>query len=228
MRRKFIIPICVFSLIMTQGGITWYNSIHNKNGNQTQLQPQIKYIKFNEYLKIKVQELKTPTISQRPNYNINLETKYLNLIWQLCQKNHISYELVLVVFFQESKFNIDAVHKNNNGSRDLGLGQINNRHIEFYKQCAIDYGEFPKDKYFDIMSPDDNIRAVIGGLVYLRDHYKEKGISEDYLLDYITNSYHEGQTQYEKNIKRTGIASRSYSKSIHELKEKLETMNTLD
>lgn len=164
---------------------------------------------------------------ERPKYNIALEEKYQDLIWELCIKNDISYEFVLAVFYYESKFKLDAVNRNKDRSIDNGVSQLNSYYTKIHEEYAIKYCEFPRDVKFNVFNPDHNIRAGIGNLVYLRNFWKQKGVGEEFLIEYITGSFNMGLTGYQKYIKRTGKIEREYSKQVYKAKIKLETTHTL-
>jgi hypothetical protein len=134
----------------------------------------------------------------------------------------------LSVFHKESRFEILAVNKNKNLSYDNGLVQLNNQFEKFYIQMAIKYCEFDVNIPFNKFNPDHSIRAGIGGLVYYRDYWRERGVSEEDLAPMILNSYNMGITGFDKYIRNTGTISRSYDRDIYKRKEMLEQTGELD
>ncbi len=161
-------------------------------------------------------------IPSKPTYNISLAQEYQDLIYNLCEINDLSYELVLAIFYHESKFNIYGINKNKDGSSDRGISMINSKYIDTYKEFAIKYCDFPKNKELDVFNPEDSIRAGIGGLVYYKKYFQDKKISNKYFVPYILGYYNMGISGYEEYIRKNGIKNRKYDKVIIELKNKLE------
>ena len=222
--RKYGICVLVLALVMSTAGITRSRDaraeevIHSNNGGKI-IATQSIYIANRKTLNV---------YPERPKYNINLSEENQNLIFQLCIKNEISYELVLAVFHYESKFNPNAINTSNKDkSRDVGISQLNNRFTNTYRDYAIKYCELSPSTKFDVVNVDHNIRAGIGILVYLRDYWKQRGVRDDLLMIYVHNSYNLGIVGFQKYIKQTGNIDREYSRQILLRKEKLETTHTL-
>jgi len=229
--KQFGISVLILSLIITQAGIT---KIRNAKAEEKEI-PQI-IVEYQIQEKIRTIPSRSTYIEseklvniypQRPEYDISLPIKYQDLIWQLCLKNDLSYEFVLAVFHYESKFNPQAKNKNKDKSTDVGVSQLNNYYIDTHRGYAIKYCDLPESVNFNMLNPDHNIRAGIGTLVYLRDYWRQKGVSEHYLLEYITGSFNMGVTGFTEYIKRTGKIEREYSRQIKIRKDKLEISNTL-
>lgn len=219
--KRFAIYTCVFALIITTGGIFLKNTYGNES--PVLLSNPIKIINLEkEYFNVERQ------IVEKPEYEIALQIEYQNLIWELSLKNDLSYELILAVLHTESRFDINAINKNKDKSIDGGISQLNSRYINVYKQYAIEFCDLPSDATFDVMNPDHNIRGGIGYLTYLRNYWQARGISEDELIQYVTNSYQLGVDGFERYIRRTGNISRSYDKEVYKRKIMLETMHTFD
>lgn len=234
--KKFGICVLILCLVVSQGGIT---KIRNAEAEdkfpQRTIEYQIQeknttipsrsiYIESENMVDI-VPEFQEPV---RPNYDINLSEKYCELIWQLCLKNDISYELVLSTFHYESRFRFNAINTSNQDSSiDIGVAQLNSYYMEVHKDLAVKYCDLPENVKFNPLNPDHGIRAGIGNLVYLRDYWKQKGVSEELMLDYVCNSYNLGLTGFQRYISRTGKIEREYSRQILKRKIKLETTHTL-
>lgn len=161
-------------------------------------------------------------IAEMPQYNISLAKEYQKLIWDICQNNNISYELVISVISNESKFNVKARHINKDGSIDKGLFQINSNSLDDYSKYAIQYGGLSKDVKFDVNNVEHNIRAGIGGLVYFRNYYKQQGVSDEDLVYYILGSYNQGFDGYISYVNRNKYISTPYGDGILFIKTKLE------
>jgi hypothetical protein len=221
--KRFGIYVLIFILIITTGGIIRYKHIKKIN-NQKQ------YKTVDNVNVIQYQYLKNQYIEEdmKPNYNIALDQEYQDLIYQLCKNNNISYEFTLSIMYHESSFNPNAINNNKNGSKDISLFQLNDRFVITHKENAIKYCELPENIIFDINNPNHNIRAGIGNIVYLRDYYKNKGVSEDELLKYCSNAYQLGIFGYANHVKKTGMTSRNYSKQVSKYKEILENTHTMN
>jgi hypothetical protein len=167
-------------------------------------------------------------IPSKPIYNISLAQEYQDLIYNLCEINDLSYELVLAVIYQESKFDSTSLNINKNGSRDVSLFQLNDMFLDAHREHAINYCQLSENVIFNPYNPEHNIMAGIGNIAYLRDYYSEKGVIDEDLITYISNGYNQGVLGYEKYVRQTGKISRSYSDKIYSHKEILETTNTLN
>ena len=229
--RRFAIFISLFGLVISIAGITIYHQ--SKDIKQYKpiypvYEPNIIELLRSQYI---IQtEQKQEINNSNPNklnYDIKLSNKHQNLVYYLCEKNNLSYELALAIMFKESEFNIKALNINTNRTIDYGLYQLNNAFIVTHRENAIKYCKLPENTIFNINNPDHNIRAGIGNIVYLRDYYKSKGVSEDELLKYISNATNLGVTGYAKYIKKTGMTSRNYSRQVGKYKEILETKHTI-
>lgn len=234
-KRKYAICILILSLVVTQAGIIKIRNVNSKPKEQQQtlqyeIQANNKIIPSRSSNLLYIENEKTKTVniySQRPIYQLNLDVQYQDLIWNLCLKNNLSYEFVLAVFYCESKFKINAVNiRNSDGSQDQGIAQLNSYYTNTFKEYAIQYCNLPSEAKFYPFNADHNIRAGIGILVYLRDFWRQRGMSEDYSIDYIAGSFHKGITGFQKYIRQTGKIESEYSKEIKKKKEILEKSNT--
>ena len=173
-------------------------------------------------------ESKSPPIKKTmPNYKLNLSLENQKLIYELCQKNGLSYEFVLSVFNLESGFRANAINKNTNGTSDSGIAQLNSRFMSEYEDNAITYCNLPKGTIFDPFNAEHGIRAGIGTLTRLKNYWVQKGVNGADLMPVIVGSYNLGTKAYEEYIQKTGTIEREYSKQIQKRKDKLKTSNTL-
>lgn len=79
-----------------------------------------------------------------------------------CEERGLEYELVLAIIWRESRFNVDAVNVNTNGTRDNGIMQIN----DVNRQWLLDnFG------ITDLMDPYQNIDAGTAMLGRLTGKY---------------------------------------------------------
>lgn len=136
---------------------------------------------------------------------IPLSKELQSFTYEQCKEKHVSYELVLAVMQQESRFQTDVQGHNPNGSTDNGLMQINSRNEKWLsEEIGIK----------DLMDPEDNIRA---GVFMLSCHVANYG--ENYGL----MAYHMGAGGMLK-AKRNGVSSTAYSRSILEQRDIITKM----
>jgi len=229
MRNKIIISVIALSLLMTP------NLIHTNQieSRPTQLNNSANFTNINILQKLRQQyilpskEIIINTTQEKPRYDIKLSQKYQNLVYKLCEENNLSYEMILSIMYQESRFIINAVNINNNGTIDYGLFQLNSGFISTHRDRAIKYCGLSENARFNVLNPDHNIRAGIGGIIENKEYYIAKGVIDEDMLKYVSNSLNMGISGYEKYIKRTGMTSRSYSRQIYKNKAMLENTQTL-
>jgi len=227
-KKKFMISVIVFALIISEGGMLTYQYYKIKYNNElhTKVKTIVQSLPEQPIYTYKIEKDIKP---QRPHYNINLSEEYQDLIWKLCQKNNLSYEMVLSLFHLESEgFDVNKISFNKNGTKDGGIAQINSRYANWYKELAIQYCDLDPTINFNPLNPDNGIRAGIGGLTFWRDYWRQRGISEEDLFNYLTNSYNEGALAFERYVKRTGTITRGYDRAILKRKENLERYGTLN
>ena len=229
MRMKFIVPMVLCSLIISQGTIINGNPKDLSNINHINITNSNILEKFREvYILPKEINILINETNKKPNYEIALSEKYQNLVYELCVKNNLSYDMVLSIMYQESRFNQRAINHNTNHSIDMGLFQLNNRFIPTHHERAVKYCYLPKNTFFDVWNPDHNIRAGIGNIVYLQDYWKTQGIMDEQSLErHVENSLQLGLYGYEKTIKQTGRTSREYDRLISRNKNLLIKNHTL-
>lgn len=231
--RKYGIGVLIFALVITGGGITKTKNIKAEENTYNIVQKPIVTMNILSTSSIYINKTKTVNIvpqsnaPERPKYQINLDQKYQDLIWQLCIKNNLSYEFVLAVFHYESKFNTTATNKNKNHSVDFGVAQLNSNFIDTYRGYAIEYCNLSPNEKFDIYNADHSIRAGIGTIVYLRNYWKQKGVSDSDIAEFVTGSYNLGVLGFEQYIQRTGKIEREYSRQVEKRVNLLKTSNTL-
>lgn len=226
---KFKIFVCTFALIITTAGITIHKlseNNHKKYYKQRFDANVLKNFRQNYVVKINIKEENKNIV---PNYNIDLDKQYQNLIYQLCEKNGLNYEFVLSIFYCESyNFKLGQIHKNRDGSRDEGAFQLNSRWTKQFKQFAIDYCDFPKGKYFNPLDTDSNIRGGIGYLVYLKNYWQDKGVSKNDINLFIANSYNQWVYNVQTYINKHGNLDMGYGWKVLRLKNILENTHTLN
>ncbi len=63
----------------------------------------------------------------------------------------IAPDLLYAIALQESGLNLKAINQNTNGSRDLGLMQINSRHLPFLQKLGIQEQQLLTDGCLSVM-----------------------------------------------------------------------------
>lgn len=175
---------------------------------------------------IPVEQSTVDIYENMPKYNLTLDEELQRYIWKLCYDNIVSYELIITMLYQESKFNPKAVNKNiaNRGgerkvtSVDKGIAQINSRYQDEYANLAgISTEEF------NPYNPNHGILACVSAIKFLREYWINQGISsEEDLWYYTIGAYNRGIQGFKSYIKRTGKLSTSYHEAIYEYKTQLE------
>lgn len=154
--------------------------------------------------------------AKMPKYNISLSKELQEYTWNLCNEYKLSYEMVLSLIYQESRFNPKAINYNSNNTYDSGITQINSKYLKYHcKLVGIDY------KNFDVFNPYQAIELTVKLLNYYKEHWKEKGFdSEEELFDLVLGSYNMGMSSMHKKIKTSRSLSNKYSRIV--LKHKLD------
>lgn len=85
-----------------------------------------------------------------PHPDIPLDAELQVYTYELCEEMDVEYELLLALMWQESKFKVDSIGYNTNGTKDVGLMMIND----------INRGWIRDDLGItDLMDPRQNILA---------------------------------------------------------------------
>jgi len=103
---------------------------------------------------------------------IPLSEELQRFTYERCQEVGIEYELVLAIMWRESRFQVNAVGYNTNGTRDNGIMQINDVNRGWLRS---EYG------ITDLMDPYQNITA---GTAMLGEYISEYGDEKAALLAY--------------------------------------------
>lgn len=135
-------------------------------------------------------------------------------LWEKCQKADLDYDGVLGLLDLESEFNINLIDTNDNGSKDLGLAQINNSpdNIAWFRQIS------GHGTQFNPMNPKHAIDACIAALTFYKAYWKQRAVND---IRYVYNSYNMGLYGYKYHLKKTGSVSRGYDRAIEDRKQKI-------
>lgn len=219
-KKKLILLLLLTAFVVTTVVFSFYSPVIP--GNET--------VKREEPIIAVVDDAAIVKEKEMPRYGIGLDEDWQRLIFELCEMNDLSYEMVLGFFHLESEgFKLDLISYNRDRSGrvtsyDSGIAQINSRYLEEYRQHAIKYCGLDENSRFDPLNPEHGIRAGIGGLLYYRDYWKSKKVdNEEELFSYSVNSYNMGTESYKKYVLATGETSRSYDRQILHRKSLLES-----
>jgi len=107
---------------------------------------------------------------------------YNDYIEQECTTYDVPVYIVNRLLYVESKFNPKAINKNQNGTKDLGIAQVNDKYLSYFKEKY-----FP----FDPFNPYESITFCV---IYLRSLY-------EYFGDWYSAiaSYNAGITRIKNN-----------------------------
>lgn len=137
---------------------------------------------------------------QQPEWfrDVPLSKELQEYMYNMCQEFDFDYDLLLGMAWKESGFNTDTVSRTN----DVGLLQINRSNQKWVNEMA--------GKKLNLKDPYDNILASLLILDSYRQHWIDKGITGEKLIQYTLNSYNMGVHGYAK----AGYPSRSYDRDI--------------
>ncbi|MDD4779125.1 MAG: transglycosylase SLT domain-containing protein [Tissierellia bacterium] len=150
-------------------------------------------------------------------YNIPLSEELQKYCYEIAKEHNLGYTLILGLIWTESEFKSEAKCKNQGSSGySVGLCQINNQYIKWYKELL-------NVKDYDIHDDKQNIKTGIVVLRVYKDYWISQGItSEEDLWCYTLGSYNRGIEGYKKYIKNTGKINTDYDKKVLKNKIKLE------
>lgn len=147
--------------------------------------------------------------------NVGLSHELQEYTWQIAEEYGIAYDLLISIMYHESKFNIKALGKNNNGTTDISLMQINSMNQKWVNQLA--------GRKLDLWNPKDNILA--GALIFndYRNYWINKGITDqETLFEKTLLSYNRGVNGSNKYIATRGTHRSDYVLKILNYKIKVE------
>ena len=146
---------------------------------------------------------------------IELDERYQRHIWNLAQEKDLDYFILVALAYYESRFDVDAININAQGTIDYGLFQVNSNNIEWVNELA--------EKELDVIgNPYDNIHAGILIFNFYRLYWESEGVTNDLLIQYTLNSYNMGIQGYIES----GLNSREYDQVIVETSELLREGDT--
>lgn len=88
------------------------------------------------------------------------------LVDAIAKESGVPPKLVRSIIQQESEWDVDNISRNKNGTKDMGLMQLNSRYIDYYKKLF-----WKSDKPFNPLSAKDNATIGIRYLAHLIKYY---------------------------------------------------------
>lgn len=114
-------------------------------------------------------------------YSEEITSPYLSWFQDRCAIYDVPLEIVLAVAIVESNIRMITSPLNSNGSRDIGIMQLNSRYIKYHEKMF-----WYKDRSFDPNNPKDNIEM---GILILQNLYKQTGEWDKAVRAYNTGLY---------------------------------------
>lgn len=130
---------------------------------------------------VKVDENKRPQLDSVP-----LPDDLLDYIWERSNKLNLPYTMVVSVAKAESDFNINLINRNNNGTVDRGLFQINSGSLNWLASKAQIANINP-------FNPYQSTDMAIAYLKEERDYWGERGYQGEQLHRAMLLSYNRGR-----------------------------------
>jgi soluble lytic murein transglycosylase-like protein len=141
-------------------------------------------------------------------YEVPLSQEIQDYIFKLCEQYELSVSLVIALIDLESEgtFDNNLICENTNGSKDIGIMQLNSKNFVYF-------GELINEPNFDAKNIYHNLQAGIKYLSILKEDLKDKYSDEELRIRYL-NSYNMGVNGYKRFVKKTGKINRAYSDRI--------------
>jgi hypothetical protein len=206
--KHYVLSIFIFFILLL--------NVQNEGNKQNE-------IEGTKILTPSVSVVSSLSLNQMPIYNIKLPIDLQEFLWQKCKESNWDYEMILGLLYLESEgFDVKLVSLNTNGSKDLGLAQINNN-----KKNMLWYAQLSGfNEKFNPFNPKHAICACIEGLNFYREYWRTK-VSEENLVYYVLNSYRMGEVSFGKYIKQKHKIRTDYDKNIFNYKNQLEERGKL-
>ena len=112
-------------------------------------------------------------------FSEEIKSPYIPWLIDRCALYDVPPEIAVSVAIVESNFTMAVSAENWNGSRDIGIFQINSRYVKWFEKAL--WYEY---KDFDPYDPKDNIEM---GIIYLRHLYDHTGS-----WDKTVRAFHQG------------------------------------
>ena len=162
----------------------------------------IQLVEISEETEVETQQLRVYFTVVDDGYTAYLDTELQNWVYELCSEYEIEgfESLVVAVLYHESSFRTNIIHKNDNGSCDYGIAQINTCNHEWLQDTL---------GITDFLDPYQSIRC---GVYMLSEHLKNNG----YNVHKALVAYNMGQS-----VVDSGVTESSYSRKVVEIRKNL-------
>lgn len=217
-RKEILLNRLIFILL-----IILTISVANLIYSYKKMQSRITNIKIVKAIHIqpKTKALQEP---QMPKYNLSLKPELQKYTWDLCRQYKLDYESILALMYQESKFDIYAVNKNNNSTKDEGICQLN----EVYSRGFANRAGISPSR-FNPYNPYHNIKTCIVHIYDLKQSWINTGYKDSKILFWLVcGSYNKGCKAMQTYIKKTSKIKTDYAEQILKYKKILKKEGKLD
>jgi hypothetical protein len=130
------------------------------------------------------------------NGYLEFDDELQKYLWEECEKNDVDFYLVMAQICEESTYDKTACGHNKNGTRDMGLAQINSRYLNYFSDLM--------DKDIDPYDPYDAIDWLIFFHNYEEEYWTDRGLTGDKLDMAILGSYNKGRDNMIDYIRNHG------------------------
>lgn len=221
MKRKLLIVIIIVLICLLLCNKAWARETIHAQLNTT-------YYKAPKYLPSYIEIFKTHITAETEEvyqdpviyYDIPLDDDLQKYIYEITEEYDMDYTVVLAIIWTENNsFDVNAMHKNSNGTVDMGLMQLNSK----YKNWQAELAGINKCE-FNAYNPHHNIQAGVGILNYYKEYWLNKGISEDQIFNHTVNSYNMGHAGFGKYVNKHKKTTRYYDQKVKECLKDLEQL----
>jgi hypothetical protein len=146
------------------------------------------------------------------NGYMELDGKLQDYLWYKCKQYDVDPYMIMAQICEESEYNPDAIHHNDNGTVDMGLAQINSRYEEYFEELI--------GRDFDPYNPYDAIDWLVFFYNYEREYWIDRGVRGDRLTMAILGSYNKGRDEMRSYISDYGYEY-YYNRDIMSRREQL-------
>ena len=109
----------------------------------------------------------------------NLSISQQEYIQNLCWNNDLNYEYILAIMKAESRYDVNAISYDGSS---MGIMQIQKRY-------AKSWADMIGMEEYNLFNFEDNVKLGIAVLVNYRSYWQDKGITDEMLFYYMTESY---------------------------------------
>jgi len=101
-------------------------------------------------------------------YLNKVPTQYREFFANTCKEYNAPVEIAYSIIYHESRFDSQAVNHNSNGSKDVGMGQINSTYLMSYYVKKY----WDKDEPFEMFNAEHNMYVAIKHIGFLHELFE--------------------------------------------------------